>query len=174
MYEQPRTAVDRATTVEHLKVLEAYIAKIRSVVQQLASSCEALESRAKLQRYRLAPVRKLPLDIVRLVFVALVDTNDVATGNMPALTLSHVNRLWRGLANSLPSLWSTISITHIDHGDEDASEDDDEVDPMPQWVADTVTNRLRHCLSLSGTHLIDLTFREQEKCPDPLVTEYFR
>lgn len=176
------TSAERTAAVEHLNHLESDLGRLRFVTQQLTASCDALEGRAKLQRYRLAPIRRLPAEILTLVFAEVVDFNDVAIfGLMPSVTLSHVNRLWRDLANTSPELWTKIIITPMhdtDDNDTDgaSSSGSDNSEELSQsfWLAYEITERLDHCLARSSNRPLDIEFHEDVNGDaNPLIREEF-
>ncbi|CUA77283.1 hypothetical protein RSOLAG22IIIB_06625 [Rhizoctonia solani] len=94
---------------EKINMLEIALAKLiaetKSQVESLADQKRALETGVASAKGYLAPVRKLPADILSDIFMMLLENDPLAPW-----TLSAVNRQWRTTALTTPRLWSRIRI----------------------------------------------------------------
>lgn len=89
-------------------------ARLAELVQQAQDNIRANREKqfrlerniARAQAY-LAPVRRLPNELLRQVFLIIFRDGD----RQCAWTLSRVNRLWRHVTLSLPVIWSSIQLT---------------------------------------------------------------
>ncbi|THU75692.1 hypothetical protein K435DRAFT_558316, partial [Dendrothele bispora CBS 962.96] len=90
---------------DEIQKLEADIVSLRNQQQRIYR---------QIDRYRslLAPIRKLPPEVLGHIFCLICTENSAATTEIdcPAVHLSHVCAGWRDLARTTPSLWSCISI----------------------------------------------------------------
>ncbi|THU98843.1 hypothetical protein K435DRAFT_752483 [Dendrothele bispora CBS 962.96] len=89
---------------DEIKRLEADIVVLRDQQQRIY---------CRIDQYRslLAPIRKLPPEVLGRIFRLICFENSVAVKiDCPAIHLSHVCAGWRDLAQTTPSLWSRISI----------------------------------------------------------------
>ncbi|THU95030.1 hypothetical protein K435DRAFT_859959 [Dendrothele bispora CBS 962.96] len=91
-------------------------------IQKLEADIVSLRNRQQriyrhIDRYRslLAPIRKLPPEVLGHIFRLVCTENSAAEKiDCPAAHLSHVCADWRDLARTTPSLWSHISINLYD------------------------------------------------------------
>ncbi|THU82469.1 hypothetical protein K435DRAFT_691430, partial [Dendrothele bispora CBS 962.96] len=93
---------------DEIQKLEADIVSLRNRQQRIYR---------QIDRYRslLAPIRKLPPEVLGHIFRLVCTGNSVAEKiDCPAGYLSHVCAGWRDLARTTPSLWSHISINLYD------------------------------------------------------------
>ncbi|KIY72026.1 hypothetical protein CYLTODRAFT_418210 [Cylindrobasidium torrendii FP15055 ss-10] len=74
---------------------------------ELEATMNALLREIGLQRALLAPIRRLPREILLGVFELMDDTVDTETGRA---VLGQVCRFWRTLSRSCPSLWTKVDI----------------------------------------------------------------
>ncbi|THV02265.1 hypothetical protein K435DRAFT_358173 [Dendrothele bispora CBS 962.96] len=89
---------------DEIQKLEADIVSLRNRQQRIYR---------RIDQYRslLAPIRKLPPEVLGYIFRLICTENSAATEiDCPAVHLSHVCAGWRDLARTTPSLWSNISI----------------------------------------------------------------
>ncbi|KAK7464793.1 hypothetical protein VKT23_006000 [Stygiomarasmius scandens] len=116
----------RHTVANFQKHLGQYDAEISSLESILAS---LKEKRSELQKYindkcsMLAPIRKLPLDVISdILYWGSGEYNLAITAcdiTAHTLSLSQVCSFWREIALSRPSLWSRIYLVlrlRVDHG----------------------------------------------------------
>ncbi|QRV82248.1 F-box-like protein [Ceratobasidium sp. AG-Ba] len=98
-----------ASVDDKIAALEGILAKLmaetRAQVNALAAEKNALEKRVESAKGYLAPVRKLPADILADIFLMLFESDPLV-----AWKLSAVNRQWRTTALTTPLLWSKIRI----------------------------------------------------------------
>ncbi|KAJ3550820.1 hypothetical protein NMY22_g189 [Coprinellus aureogranulatus] len=114
--------------------LEDELPRIRSLRQQCQATMEAIDEEIerlmireavgrdlKLCDLLLAPIRRVPADILSIIFhmashIAIyADTPVEAHPNPPQIVPSQVCQGWRRLALDTPTLWSTICITPPAH-----------------------------------------------------------
>jgi hypothetical protein len=97
------------------------IAGIDKEIKDLEDSLAALKARRKaskifVRKHRalVAPIKRLPPDILSTVFLACLPAIErpeaSMAGNNPAVVISHVCRHWRQLAFDTPLLWSRIRL----------------------------------------------------------------
>ncbi|KAG9091700.1 hypothetical protein FRC06_000447 [Ceratobasidium sp. 370] len=94
---------DKISALE--SVLAKLIAETRAQVSALAAEKSSLEQRVASAKGYLAPVRKLPADILADIFLLLLEDDPLVPWR-----LSAVNRQWRTTALTTPRLWSRIRI----------------------------------------------------------------
>ncbi|KAH7320458.1 hypothetical protein B0J17DRAFT_723878 [Rhizoctonia solani] len=94
---------------EKINMLEITLAKLiaetKSQVDALADQKNAIEKGVASAKGYLAPVRRLPADILSDIFMSLHEGDPLAPW-----TLSAVNKQWRTTALTTPRLWSRIRI----------------------------------------------------------------
>ncbi|KAH8818774.1 hypothetical protein DL96DRAFT_1621912 [Flagelloscypha sp. PMI_526] len=130
---------------EQLRLVDAQTLAMRNLISHLSNSCDALESWARLQRRKLAPIETIPLEILQIIMDFAVEKN-VVTRRMDALVISHVSSRWRALARSTSRLWSHI---HFHRCSNDADYD-----------VHGAYKRLRRCLKLAKGQLLDIEILE--------------
>ncbi|KAB5588601.1 hypothetical protein CTheo_7952 [Ceratobasidium theobromae] len=98
-----------AVVDEKIAALELVLAKLtadtHAQVALLAAQKRALEHDVAAAKGQVAPVRKLPGDILSDIFMLLLEHDPLSPW-----TLSAVNRQWRATALATPRLWSRIRI----------------------------------------------------------------
>ncbi|THU75679.1 hypothetical protein K435DRAFT_706647, partial [Dendrothele bispora CBS 962.96] len=93
---------------DEIRRLETDIVSLRNQQQRIYR---------QIDQYRslLAPIRKLPPEVLGHIFHLICTENSATTEiDCPAVHLSHVCAGWRDLARTTPSLWSRISINLFD------------------------------------------------------------
>lgn len=105
---------------QHLKEAEAGLIRYDAEIKRQRSIIVSLQNEQKLLRRQveeykslLSPIRKLPLEILRLVFTHVCGENVVGLGGypiIPALVLGEVCAYWRTVSLSAQELWSTIDV----------------------------------------------------------------
>lgn len=142
-------SADHTSTGQQLKDVETQLSSLQLLLQQLTASCQTLEASAAQLRSRLAPIRRVPTEILQLIFASTVHNNDVVRGRMPALTLSHVCRRWRSGSNNSAALWTSIVASL-------ASKD--------RYLANAsgIIGRLKHCLLMSRDRPLDIEIKGAE------------
>ncbi|KDQ62004.1 hypothetical protein JAAARDRAFT_150970, partial [Jaapia argillacea MUCL 33604] len=89
-----------------ISALEAQMWALQEMRELSQSRCANIES-------LFAPIRRLPHEVLSGIFEHLVTTDAGDSDEfhfMIPLRLTHVCAYWRSLANSTPSLWSSISL----------------------------------------------------------------
>ncbi|TFK68815.1 hypothetical protein BDN72DRAFT_768745, partial [Pluteus cervinus] len=85
-------------------------------MHQIDQEINALEGRIlslRTARNRLAPVSRIPMEVLTEIFSLTQDISDESYGRA-ALVISWVCQHWREMALGFPALWSCIDLTHID------------------------------------------------------------
>lgn len=101
-----------AAAREHLAGTKALITEAEANLLQLKKDGEMLENLVHEHEVVLSPIRRFSPEILGEIYLYTVESPvglDTKTGPWP---ISHVSRLWRATALSLPWLWSNISIHH--------------------------------------------------------------
>lgn len=105
--KQSESTIDAMS--DKIKMLEVALAKLvdetKSQVNALADQKRALETGVASAKGYLAPVRRLPADILSDIFMMLLDNDPLV-----CWTLSAVNKQWRTTALTTPRIWSRIRI----------------------------------------------------------------
>ncbi|KAL4068432.1 hypothetical protein V8B97DRAFT_1873059, partial [Scleroderma yunnanense] len=95
----------------HLSVAEAelvaIVAERRADIRALEEERRALEEKVRWTRAYVAPVKRMPLELLRVVFLE----DGVRNSKCCPWVLASVCRSWRRLALGIPRLWSKIRIT---------------------------------------------------------------
>ncbi|KAF9073484.1 hypothetical protein BDP27DRAFT_280547 [Rhodocollybia butyracea] len=102
----------------HIANLDKEIEGLQGTLEELKTQQKALESCRDEARSLLAPVRKLPPEVLELVFDIVCtsfDENfalDITIKTVRALTLdlSQVCSVWREIVRATPSLWLCVSV----------------------------------------------------------------
>ncbi|KIK50763.1 hypothetical protein GYMLUDRAFT_50994 [Collybiopsis luxurians FD-317 M1] len=103
---------------------EAQVHRLQCHIQLLQHHRRRLDEYTMCLRSLMAPLRKLPNELMLRIFDWACEMNDLTSGRlqtMPALTISCVCSHWRDLAKSYPRLWSRICVDltemHLDRRD---------------------------------------------------------
>ncbi|THU95029.1 hypothetical protein K435DRAFT_859958 [Dendrothele bispora CBS 962.96] len=88
------------------------IQKLQAEIISLRNRQQSIYRRIDRYRSLLAPIRKLPPEVLGRIFRLICTKNFASASEIdcPAVHLSHVCVGWRDLARTTPSLWSRISI----------------------------------------------------------------
>ncbi|KAL0576983.1 hypothetical protein V5O48_004993 [Marasmius crinis-equi] len=116
------TSHDRQVVSQYLqdaaKDLESYqveVNKLKATILTLEAIQTGLRQTTEKYQAFLAPIRRLPDDILLEIFGHYCQTNELRSGRLPAAsTLASVCHHWRQATISAPTLWSSFS---IDFGD---------------------------------------------------------
>ncbi|THV04340.1 hypothetical protein K435DRAFT_584994, partial [Dendrothele bispora CBS 962.96] len=91
---------------------DAEIARLKTALSLIEHKRQFLQEYVYKHRSLLAPVRRLPPEILSLIFLAHISQSgntlaygDFQYGEMSSLVLSQVSIGWRRLALDLPRLW---------------------------------------------------------------------
>ncbi|KAF7357891.1 hypothetical protein MVEN_00835300 [Mycena venus] len=95
-----------------LKSLDDEIAAMRKVLDKLTEERDALSAYVEAHEALLAPIRRLPLDILEHIFVACLPThrNCVMSAQEAPVILGRICSLWRKISLSTPRLWCRLHI----------------------------------------------------------------
>jgi hypothetical protein len=74
---------------------------------------ELSNERRDIRQSRLAPIRRLPLEIISFIFILCLPETPVPSARHAPLLLMQVDKHWRTVALSTPQLWSTL---YLDFG----------------------------------------------------------
>ncbi|KAK7029657.1 hypothetical protein VNI00_014355 [Paramarasmius palmivorus] len=118
LFRQTVTSSERVLLKEYLHAAEKDMTQYEAEIEEHRAAIIMLETRRKkLQhimgkcRSLLAPVHRMPPEILAQVFSVVCWQNAVEPNCMPpAIQLSFVCKRWRDIALSLPSLWASLSI----------------------------------------------------------------
>lgn len=104
-------ATDELTLYDHT------IAQLHDLIWRLEHERQNLQSHVGLTRSLLAPIRKLPVDLLSEMFLHHGHDNVICSGwapstkhYIPAFSLTSVCSLWRRTALSTPRLWGNINL----------------------------------------------------------------
>ncbi|KAF7364804.1 hypothetical protein MVEN_00350500 [Mycena venus] len=126
----------------------------RSEIERIDHEIAQLEARRlRLSAYvsahetLLAPIRQLPLDIIREIFIACMpkDQNAVMSAQEAPLLLGRICSSWRAIALSTPRLWSSIHIAEPH-------------DTIPQHVREGCLQLVKTWLARSGGLPLSISF----------------
>ncbi|KAF7367731.1 hypothetical protein MSAN_00837000 [Mycena sanguinolenta] len=100
---------------EQLAKIQAQIDEMELVVGQLKAKRESLQTDIDAHKALISPMRHVPEDVLREIFVACLPTahNAVIDINSPPLLLGRICRRWRAVLYSTPMLWSSIHIPSL-------------------------------------------------------------
>ncbi|KAF7364798.1 hypothetical protein MVEN_00349800 [Mycena venus] len=107
----------------------------------------------------ISPIRQLPVDLVREIFVACIptDSNAVMSAKEAPLLLGRICSSWRTIALSTPRLWSSIHIA-VPH------------DKLPHHVHDGCLELVKEWLARSGGLPLSISFH---RYPPPGSSPFF-
>ncbi|KAF7314603.1 F-box domain-containing protein [Mycena kentingensis (nom. inval.)] len=111
-------ALPRARIAE----LTGEITRLEDALTRLRNERTRLETDVALHESLLAPIRKLPEDVLQEIFLACLPGGHNATlhPDHPPLLFGRVNRYWRRLSRSTPLLWRSAHVPGmLDFDDED-------------------------------------------------------
>ncbi|KAJ7587351.1 hypothetical protein C8J56DRAFT_78229 [Mycena floridula] len=98
--------------LDDLQVCRNEIKKQQAILVSLRTEQSMLEYHIQGYQSLLSPIRKIPVEILRLIFAHFCDDNLIAADQVtvPGLTLAQVCSHWRSLALRSTELWSCISL----------------------------------------------------------------
>ncbi|KAJ7439221.1 hypothetical protein FB451DRAFT_1302670 [Mycena latifolia] len=98
--------------LQQLALLEERITQMQEVMNKLIAEHAALEAEIKEHTALLSPIRRIPQDILETIFVACLPTahNAIISAREAPLLLGHICSYWRGVAHSMPALWTSMYI----------------------------------------------------------------
>jgi len=92
--------------------LDATIANLEQQLAEARKEHHILDAHIQTHRRLLSPIRRLPVDILRLIFEQCLPEshNAIMSTSQAPMLLTHVCHLWRDVALQSPRLWSSIHI----------------------------------------------------------------
>ncbi|KAH9478363.1 hypothetical protein JR316_0008817 [Psilocybe cubensis] len=119
----------------------------------------------------LAPIRRVPYDILRTIFEHCLPThrNPTMSGNEAPMLLTHVCRTWRSIAHQSPRLWAHIYVPfrNVTKGYDNNEGFDDPLIPQQQMVS-VLQNRcyaVQEWLSRSGDLPLSISVMYEQGSP---------
>ncbi|KAJ7581434.1 hypothetical protein C8J56DRAFT_895852 [Mycena floridula] len=106
------TAAERAHINQLLDTSNDEISRLSAAIDKLVLERERLQSNVASYRAILAPIRLLPEDMLREIFVSCLPSNKAASTAITdaPLLLGRICRSWREIALSTPALWASIHV----------------------------------------------------------------
>lgn len=114
-----RQSIDSATADAALQLqrIDAEVNCVSAVLNELSQAQKRLCTFISHGRGLLSPIRKLPIELLGLVFTECINQETNVISNihdtscvLPALDLSQVNHHWRSVARRMPSIWSKFDL----------------------------------------------------------------
>ena len=97
-----------------LQAFSSHVDSCQEVLDQLKHERARHQEAIRLHQSVVSVIRRLPDDIIRLIFLKLIEdtrSRDIMCGAWPSLcSLSQVSQRWRAVALSTPSLWANICV----------------------------------------------------------------
>ncbi|KAJ6480858.1 hypothetical protein C8R45DRAFT_316874 [Mycena sanguinolenta] len=95
-----------------LKSLDEEIAVLHKALEKLTEERDTLNTYVEAHKSLLSPFRRLPRDIVEVIFLACLPThrNCVMSALEAPVLLGRICSSWRAISHSLPRLWSRLHI----------------------------------------------------------------
>ncbi|KAJ7592819.1 hypothetical protein C8J56DRAFT_1161849 [Mycena floridula] len=106
------TEAERVYLNQLLDTSNGEISRLTAAIDKLFLEREKLQSNVMAYKAILAPIRLLPEDMLREIFVSCLPSNKAAATAITEapLLLGRICRTWRELALSTPELWASIHI----------------------------------------------------------------
>jgi len=147
---QTPTEDQRTKTVTSIAKLSAELSQVNIVISELEQRKLAIETELAYHRGLLAPVRQLPEELLREIFLLLAGGKvDVCDPRAPVWQIERVCRWWRGAALNLQELWSSVQVS---------------MDSLTSWKArnssEVVSILLDRCIERSGKRGLSIQFSE--------------
>ncbi|KAJ6585447.1 hypothetical protein B0H19DRAFT_1109701 [Mycena capillaripes] len=136
----------------------AEIERIDREIAQLEARRLELSTYVSEHEALISPVRQLPLDIMREIFIACIptDQNPIMSAQTAPLLLGHICSAWRAIAFSTPRLWSSIHVAEPHK-------------KLPQHIHDECLQLVKAWLTRSGALPLSISFyRPPSLDPSPL------
>lgn len=105
-----------ADIVTDISKLDDEMSRLQMVMGQLAAERQSLERSLEEHRSIVAPIRRIPLDVLSEIFIFCADNSGSNSNSkcfdvtQAPMQLSFVCNKWRRLAISISQLWSSISL----------------------------------------------------------------
>ncbi|KAF8626664.1 hypothetical protein AX15_004755 [Amanita polypyramis BW_CC] len=145
-----------AEAKHHLGSLQLAIGRAQEALRQLKDSRSQLDTYIKAHEAVIAPIRRVPDDVLIEIFTyCLPSGHEAAPDPMAApLLLARVCQRWRRVTTSTPTLWSTVYLV---------------VEP---FSVEQSIKAARLWMSASGQCSLDITLRSHDTGPCLLVLEH--
>ncbi|KAL1724561.1 hypothetical protein EV715DRAFT_245132 [Schizophyllum commune] len=102
------------STQSHLADIELEIETLQTTLRWAQKARAELKQLHDLQQAYLAPVRKLPTDVLSIIFEHCCgDEIDLTSWSCPPIDLSAVCKLWRETMLSMPAIWARFSLEKV-------------------------------------------------------------
>ncbi|KAJ7592528.1 hypothetical protein C8J56DRAFT_479015 [Mycena floridula] len=153
------TEAERAYLNQLLSTSNDEISRLTATIDKLVLEREALQQNVASYQAILAPIRRLPEDMLREAFVSCLPYNKATTPDVTEapLVLGRICRSWRELSLSTPALWASIHVQFFQ-------------DFKPPQVQ-RLSKEASAWIARSGA--CPLTIRvDHGKCEDPLVIQF--
>ncbi|KAI5890042.1 uncharacterized protein SCHCODRAFT_02508618 [Schizophyllum commune H4-8] len=136
----PSEAQAMETCIEEIRTQLAKLQHVKRTVEQTLNSLSAMESKLEnalaTQRAYVAPVRRMPVELLEIVFELSCAGATLSPPDCTPLALSAVCRHWRQLALCMPRIWADVQLTNV---------------PLNDWsTRHAVIRRMKHCLRLTN------------------------
>ncbi|KAF7296699.1 F-box domain-containing protein [Mycena chlorophos] len=143
--------------VAHLASLDAQLDRLLLEIQRVQTERKTLLDRIQPYQTILSPIRRIPEDILREIFVACMpqDRNCVMSEKEAPILLGRVCSSWRRLSQSIPYLWTRIHI--VEPGAVDRAQLGDRTG-MPDFALENLATARKepcppnHTLALAVSH----------------------
>ncbi|KAJ7581408.1 hypothetical protein C8J56DRAFT_833435 [Mycena floridula] len=111
----PLTVAERANINQLLDTSNNEISRLSAAIDKLVLEKERLQANVASYKAILAPIRLLPEDMLREIFVSCLPSEEAASTAITdaPLLLGRVCRSWREIALSTPELWTSIHIQFL-------------------------------------------------------------
>ncbi|SJL02847.1 uncharacterized protein ARMOST_06186 [Armillaria ostoyae] len=120
--ERPQLEGFISENLEFVASLQERVSKAWAVLNDLLKEQRGVKDMIESCKTIIRPIRKVPEDIVREIFLALWDTEEEGKDSLnkrfAPLVVSQVCRDWRNIALSMSQLWSTITLDFDQHPNE--------------------------------------------------------
>ena len=102
----------RAIPLEEISVIDVEIKQIEGILNSLKRKRTHIQESIDDFNTILAPVRRLPMDVLGLIFTYCLAThrNSVMRASEAPILLTQICYDWRSIALSIPQLWSRLYI----------------------------------------------------------------
>ncbi|KAJ7252136.1 hypothetical protein B0H12DRAFT_964446, partial [Mycena haematopus] len=95
-----------------LKELDDEITKLQRAIDKLAEERDRIGAYVEAHKALISPIRRLPLDIIKELFVACLPThrNCVMSASEAPVLLGRICNSWRAISLSAPRLWASLHV----------------------------------------------------------------
>ena len=102
----------RANPLEEISIIDVEIGQVEAILNSLKRKRAHIQDCIDDFSTILAPVRRLPLDVLSVIFGHCLAThrNPVMRASEAPILLTQICRDWRSIARSIPRLWSRLHI----------------------------------------------------------------